>query len=540
MSLDSFEPNEFQEQIESVEDLMKPLYFATVCYATFSFVCFNLFSVNEPVSAAEPITVRIGSKAFTESVILGEALKQLAQSQGAKAVHLAELGGTQVCWKALLAGEIDCYVEYTGTIQQEIVKGEPIRDEESLRSALNESHVRMSRPIGFNNTYALGLTKQTTQKLNIRTLSELARHPELSKLVFRFSDEFLDREDGWKGLSQKYQMDAKDVRGIDHALAYRGLKSGSHQITDVYTTDAEIRYYDLDVLEDDRGYFPVYQAVILYRDDLEQSASNVVESLLQLEGKIDNSRMSELNARTRLDRIDESRVAADFLNEHLNQSIPITSESSASKFAKVIRRITTTTIQHLLLVAVSLSAAILIAIPLGVVAFLKPKLGQAILNTVGIIQTLPSMAVLVFTIPLLGLGAAPAIFALFLYSLLPIVRNTYQGLRDIPSNLRESAVVLGLSRWARLRLVELPLASTSILAGIKTAAVINVGTATIGALVGAGGYGQPILTGIRLDDFQLVMQGAIPAAVLAIVVQAGFGLSERFLIPAGLRIRKSE
>jgi hypothetical protein len=143
------------------------------------------------------------------------------------------------------------------------------------------------------------------------------------------------------------------------------------------------------------------------------------------------------------------------------------------------------------------------------------------------------MAVLVFTIPLLGLGAAPAIFALFLYSLLPIVRNTYQGLHDIPGNLRESAIVLGLTRWARLKLVELPLASTSILAGIKTAAVINVGTATIGALVGAGGYGQPILTGIRLGDFSLVLQGAIPAALLAVVVQSGFGLGERWFVPAG-------
>ncbi len=484
--------------------------------------------------------VRVGSKAFTESVILAEALKHLAQSAGARAEHLAELGGTQVCWKALLAGEIDAYVEYTGTIQQEILDGEPVRNEETMRKVLGLSQVRMSRPLGFNNTYALGLTEESAARLGVRTLSELAAHPELPILKLRFSDEFLERDDGWNGLAAKYGMKVNDVRGIDHALAYRGLKSGSHHLTDVYTTDAEIQFYNLHVLEDDLGYFPVYQAVVLYREDLETKAPRVVEAFRRLEGQIDNVKMSELNARARLDHVDEPRVAAEFLNERLNLAIPLPSESFGGGLAKVTRRVMSTTGQHLLLVLVSLSAAIVFAIPLGVLAYLKPKLGQAILGTVGIIQTLPSMAVLVFTIPLLGLGAAPAIFALFLYSLLPIVRNTYQGLHDIPPNLRESAIVLGLSRRARLRLVELPLASTSILAGIKTAAVINVGTATIGALVGAGGYGQPILTGIRLGDFSLVLQGAIPAALLAVLVQAGFGLAEHGLIPAGLRMKAAD
>lgn len=487
---------------------------------------------------AKPL-VRVGSKAFTESVILGETVKHLIVSAGARAEHLAELGGTQVCWKALLAGEIDVYVEYTGTIQKEIIDGAPVRDEESMRAVLAESQVVMSRPLGFNNTYALGMTEEMAERLGVRTLSELARHAEAKSLKLRFSEEFLERDDGWRGLAAKYDLKSADVRGIDHALAYRGLTSGSHHITDVYTTDAEIRFYNLRVLEDDRGHFPDYQAVVLYRDDLATKAPRVVEALRRLEGRIDNAKMSELNASVRIDSKEESLVAATFLNEALQLHIPISGEATGDKIRKIAGRVLGTTGQHLLLVLVSLTAAIVIAIPLGVLAFLKPKLGQAILGTVGIIQTLPSMAVLVFTIPLLGLGAAPAIFALFLYSLLPIVRNTYQGLHDIPANLRESAIVLGLPRWARLRLVELPLASTSILAGIKTAAVINVGTATIGALVGAGGYGQPILTGIRLGDFSLVLQGAIPAALLAVIVQATFGLAEQWLVPAGLRIKQA-
>jgi osmoprotectant transport system permease protein len=137
----------------------------------------------------------------------------------------------------------------------------------------------------------------------------------------------------------------------------------------------------------------------------------------------------------------------------------------------------------------------------------------------------------------MGIGGPPAIVALFLYSLLPIVRNTYVGLHDIPSDIRESAEALGLPVRARLRLIELPLAARAILAGIKISAVINVGTATLGALIGAGGYGQPILTGIRLDDVGLILQGAVPSAVLALLVQGLFEIAERILVPKGLRLK---
>ena len=135
------------------------------------------------------------------------------------------------------------------------------------------------------------------------------------------------------------------------------------------------------------------------------------------------------------------------------------------------------------------------------------------------------------------MAGLPQLSALFLYSLLPIVRNTYTGLRDIPPPVRESAEALGLPPGARLRLVELPMASREILAGIKTSAVINVGTATLGALIGAGGYGQPILTGIRLDDVGLILQGAIPAALLALLVQGVFDLAELVVVPKGLRLK---
>jgi osmoprotectant transport system permease protein len=240
--------------------------------------------------------------------------------------------------------------------------------------------------------------------------------------------------------------------------------------------------------------------------------------------------MIDMNAEVKLDGVPESIVTSEFLKKNLS----ITTEPKEETF---LTRLVHNTLQHLFLVAISLAAAILISIPLGILSHRKEKIGQAILGIVGIIQTIPSLALLVFMIPLLGIGSAPAIVALFLYSLLPIVRNTYSGLQDIPVGIRESAEALGLPSGARLRLVELPMSSRSILAGIKTSAVINVGTATLGALIGAGGYGQPILTGIRLDNIGLILEGAIPAAVLALLVQGVFDLLELIVVPKGLRLK---
>ena len=300
--------------------------------------------------------------------------------------------------------------------------------------------------------------------------------------------------------------------------------------TDIYTTDAEIDYYGLQTLEDDLHYFPVYRAVLLYRADLEDRAPGAVAALMRLEGRISEADMIRMNELVKIEKVDEGKVAADFLAEHFSVKGEIAHETTIAGVWRHTR-------EHLYLVSISLLAAILISIPLGIIAEKKPGLGQIILSFVGIIQTIPSLALLVFMIPLMGIGGAPAIVALFLYSLLPVVRNTYTGLRDIPPAVRESAEALGLPPGARLMLVELPMASREILAGIKTSAVINVGTATLGALVGAGGYGQPILTGIRLDDVGLILQGAIPAALLALLVQGVFDLAELVVVPKGLRLK---
>lgn len=483
------------------------------------------------VSRAEmPERITVGSKAFTESVILGEMLRHLARQADFDVVHQRQLGGTRVLWNALIGGEIDAYPEYTGTLLREILVKENLHAEEQLRHALAARGLKMTSPLGFNNTYAIGVKTELADKLALRTISDLRKHPEL---VLGFGNEFMDRADGWPGLKQRYRLPHRNVRGLDHDLAYRGIASGSLHVTDLYATDAEIAYYGLRALEDDLGYFPAYEAVILYRADFEQRAPKVVALFQRLVGRVGASTMSEMNAQVKLYGESESVVAARFLKQTLGLDVQY-------RVRTVWQRFWRHTAEHLVLVGISLSAAIVLAIPLGILAARRRRLGQAVLGVAGIIQTIPSLALFVFMIPLLGIGGPPAIVALFLYSLLPIIRNTCAGLKDIPPAIVESAQALGLPSGARLRIVELPLATRAILAGIKTSAVINVGTATLGALIGAGGYGQPILTGIRLDDIALILQGAIPAAALALLVQGLFDGIERGLLPRSLRVQASE
>jgi osmoprotectant transport system permease protein len=473
--------------------------------------------------------VRVGSKKFTESVVLGEIVTQVLRNDGLRAVHRAQLGGTQVLWHALLAGEIDLYAEYTGTIREDILRGAaPGADDESLRKALAAQGVGMSGGLGFEDNYALGMKESDAARLSVARISDLRGLPQLR---LAFSEEFVNRRDGWPTLRERYGLPQTDVRSLDHDLAYRALATGDVDIIDLYTTDAEIPYYRLRVLDDDLRHFPTYRAVILYRLDLPARAASALEAFARLEGRIGTAEMRSLNARAKLERVPEPVVAAGFIATSLGLDVETKPEGRP-------RRIGRHVLEHLALVAVSLSAAILAGIPLGVAAARRRTLGAAILAVAGVVQTIPSLALLVLMIPLLGIGTSPAVAALFLYSVLPIVRNTATGLTGISIPLLESADVLGLSSWARLLKIELPLASPSILAGIQTSAVINVGTATLGALIGAGGLGQPILTGIRLDDLGLILEGAVPSALLALLVQAVFAGAGRWFVPKGLRLQR--
>jgi osmoprotectant transport system permease protein len=478
-----------------------------------------------PRTAAEPAPVRVGSKADTETTILAEIVGQRVRQLGLAVELKLRLGGTRFVWDALRADALDVYPEYTGTLSEQIFSGRGLRGEQALKAELAQLGLGMTRPLGFANNYALGMRRTRAEELGIRTISDLAVHPGLR---LGFSSEFLKRADGWPGLREHYRLPQTDVRGLDHRLAYEALIADSSDVTEVYTTDAEIQRFGLVVLEDDRHFFPLYEAVLVYRLDLEQSAPEAVDAFRQLEGRLTESDVREMNGRAQ-DRVPIPEIAADFLTRRFGEAPAVELESD-------VRRLWRLTLEHLLLVGISLGAAVVVGVPLGILAAGRPRLGQVVLGSAGVIQTIPSLALLVFMIPLLKTETKPALVALFLYSLLPIISGTVVGLRSIPPSLRESAEGLGLSRASQLWLIELPLASHSILAGIRTSAVINVGTATLGALIGAGGYGQPIQTGLQMNDHREILFGAIPAAVLALLVQWSFTFAERFLVPRGLRL----
>ena len=483
------------------------------------------------LSATAPDPVRVASKTFTESVILGELVTEVLQQRGVPAKHLRDLGGTRVVWDALVRGDVDVYPEYTGTLAEEIFAGRVRPD--ALGPALAAAGVELGPALGFENGYALGMREDVADRLGIRRISDLRAHPGLR---FGFSSEFIDRADGWRALQRAYGLPQTQVRGLEHELAYRGLRTGALDVVDLYSTDPEIQAERLRVLEDDRHHFSEYRAVLLVRADLERRVPGSRAALELLRDRIDARVMIAMNARARLDRVPEVKVAGEFLRSQLDGVAAGPAPEPPSRARRILARLG----EHLTLVAISLAMSLVVAIPLGVLAARRRRIGQAVLAAVGVVQTIPSLALLVLMIPLLGIGTKPAIAALFLYGLLPIVRNTHAGLVGISPDLRESADALGLPPTFRLRRVELPLASPSILAGVKTSAVIAVGTATLGALVGAGGFGQPILTGIRLADTSLLLEGALPAAALALGMEAAFDGLERVVVPRGLRIRPEE
>lgn len=492
------------------------------------FSCIPVFLSNSSCGA----DVVIGSKKFTESYVLGEIAKRVLNDAGIPAEHRQGIGGTIILWEALRGGQIDAYPEYTGTIATEILKSDSRVSLDQIRESLEKLGVGMTAPLGFNNTYALVMRRTEAQRLGIRTISDLQKHPELR---FGLTHEFLERKDGWRPLRQRYELPQQNITGIDHALGYSALANGSIDVKDAYSTDAKIEENDLVVLEDDLQFFPKYEAVFLFRSSMRTDA---IAALRRMEGTLDQARMTRLNAEA--ERTKNYTRAADLYFNMGAALAPRASEHSGpSRFDDSFpRKLARWTLRHLQLAGFSLLLSIIVGIPLGIAASRGGALGHVILGFAGIVQTIPSLALLALLVPLpfFGISVRTAIAALFLYGLLPIVRNTATGLQDIPRSLRESAVALGLSPIARLWKIYLPIASRSILSGIKTSAVINIGTATLAALIGAGGLGEPIISGLNLNDHVTILEGAIPAAVLALLVQWCFDLFDRVLIPKGLRI----
>jgi osmoprotectant transport system permease protein len=488
-------------------------------------------------SAAE---LHVGSKRFTESYILGEIIRQSANGAGEAATHSQGLGNTAIVLNALTTASIDVYPEYTGTIAREILKLDTVPPLPELNARLAPMGLAVGIPLGFNNTYALAVRADDARAKNLSRLSDLKAHPELR---LGLSQEFIGRADGWPGLKRVYELPVATPLGLDHGLAYEAIAQKQVDAIDIYSTDAKIDKYGLTVLADDRSYFPRYDAVLLYRADLPQRFPKSWEALQKLAGAIDDAAMRRMNAAAELDGKEFGAVAAAFFAQRAGaaQAHAGTAVRASDFWSKLagpdLARLTLT---HLALVFASLAASIAIGVPLGILAAKRPGTEGLILGTTGVIQTIPSLALLAVLIPVTGrIGVVPAMIALALYALLPIVRNTHAGLTQISRGMMEAAQSLGMKAGTILGNIELPLAAPTILAGIKTSAVINVGTATIAAFIGAGGYGERIVTGLALNDHAMLLAGALPAAALALAIEGAFRIGERWMIPTGLGVRRS-
>ena len=501
------------------------------CSAVSACLLVGLLFIVQPILADTNKTLTIGSKRFTESYILGEVIALAAKgAHEAQVILRSGLGNTGILVAALKAGEIDIYPEYTGTIAREILQSPKDLDLHEMNLLLAPLGLSAGVPLGFNNTYALAMRRDLAEQLNIRSISDLTKHPQLR---MGLTQEFIGRQDGWAGLKARYDLPQQTPRGIDHGLIYGALEAKQIDVIDAYTTDAMLKRYPLLILEDDRHYFPAYEAVLLYRSGLPARLPKTWVSVEKLKDTISESVMIDMNSQAEQEKIGFLQIARTFL---AGENTPQSSRNFLNTlFANDFWRLLG---EHSQLVFVSLIFSILVGVPLGVLSFELPALRQFVLGTVSVIHTIPSLALFALFIPLLGkIGTVPAICALVLYGLLPIVRNTYSGLSDIPADIQECSKMLGLGRFYRLFTIEMPLSMRSILSGIKTSAVINVGTATIAAFIGAGGFGERIAQGLALNDNLMLLAGAIPAAGLALIVHALFEFSEVWLVPRGLKLR---
>jgi osmoprotectant transport system permease protein len=479
-----------------------------------AFLACLLCCAGTAASAAAGETIQVGSKRFTESYVLGEIL-----AQGGGGAHKPGLGNTAILYEALRSGAIDAYPEYTGTIAREILKDEGGTDLGALNRRLAPLGLAASIPLGFSNSYALGVRAADARRLGLRSIADLKAQPQLR---IGLSHEFLGRRDGWPGLKAAYGL-PQAPRGLDHGVAYEALARGELDVVDLYTTDAKIARSDVALLADDRGFFPPYDALLLHREDAPRRFPQAFAAWRKLEGRIDAATMRRLNARAELDKLPFQQVAREFLGGAAGARPSLARAVFAGDFWRLL-------LEHAGLVAASLAAAVAAGVPLGIAAARLRGLAQPVLVTTGLIQTIPALALLALLIPVTGtIGVWPALIALFLYALLPIVRNAHAGLMEVPPGVREAAIALGLERSQVLLRIELPLAAPTILAGVKTSAIVNVGTATIAAFIGAGGFGERIAQGLALNDGTMLLAGALPAAGLALAVHALFELIERRL-----------
>jgi osmoprotectant transport system permease protein len=499
------------------------------------------------VAAAPNRRVVVASKPFGESYLLSEMFAQLLEARGLEVERRPGLGATEIAFAALRDGRIDVYPEYTGTgllaILGESPRGSP---QEVYARVCGEFGrrwgVRWLPPLGFENTYAIAVRADTARRLGLRTLSDLARHGR--DLRGGFTADFLGRADGLAGLERAYGLRLASSSPLSPALKYKALRSGAVDVIDGYSTDGPLSTGALVVLEDDRHFFPPYQAAALVAPRLQKEEPRALAALTELSDRLEVAAMRRFNEQVEVQGQPVASVARRALTElGLVGTAEVGQGGSGDagsgqglvsylwgERAAILRY----TARHLWLVGIALLAAIAVAVPLGLALERLRRGSEAALRVLGLLQTIPSIALLAFMLPWLGIGVVPALVALFLYAIYPIARNTYAGVRGADPSAVEAARALGMTPRQVLVQVRLPLAAPIIMTGVRTAAVITVGTATLAAFIGAGGLGEPIVSGLALDDLRQVLAGALPAAALALGVDGLFALCQRALAPRGL------
>jgi len=496
----------------------------------------------------------VASKPFGESYLLAEMLAQLLERAGRRVERKPGLGATEVAFRALRSGAIDVYPEYVGTglvaILGDTVTAAMRSDPRiAFAQVATDSRTRFGvhwlPPLGFQNGYAIAVRRAVATQYHLRTLSDLAASP--ARLVAGFTSDFIGRNDGWPGLRDAYGLRLRDVRPLAPAVKYEAIARRAVDIIDGYATDGLLAKYDLVTLEDDRHFFPPYEAAALASAHLMRDDPGAIAALTALSGRLTETRMREWNHAIEVD----GRAVPDVARAAL-AAAGLAADGDTSATARlgttpregfwpffVARRAETLRLagEHMRLVLIALCLAILVAVPLALAVVSQPRTAEAVLQALGVVQTIPGLALLAFMIPFLGIGTLPAIVALWGYALLPIARSTIAGLRIADPDALAAVDAMGATPRQALLWVRLPLAAPIVLSGIRTAAVLTVGTATLAAFIGGGGLGEPIVTGLGLADMRLVLSGAIPAAVLAIAVDALLALVERAVVPRHLRAR---
>jgi osmoprotectant transport system permease protein len=498
--------------------------------------------------------VVVASKPFGESFLLAEMFSQILESRGFSVERKPGLGATEIAFGALRTNAIDVYPEYTGTglvaILHDTLPDSLTADPRAVfahvaRRFADLYQVHWLPPLGFQNTYAIAVTRSTANRYHLRTLSDLAR--ESPHLTAGFTADFIGRSDGLVGLSRVYGLRPRAVRPLAPAVKYQALAGGAVDVIDGYSTDGLLARYDLVTLVDDRHFFPPYEAAALVSGRLDSQISGATAALTLLSGRLDETTMRQLNQRVEVDGEDIKKVASDELTAlglvgsgggHGVQGMQSVQHSGFWRYLWDRRAtLAALTVRHLELVALALLAAVIIAVPLGLGLERTRRIAEPTIGALGVLQTIPSIALLAFMIPLLGVGVVPALVALWLYALYPIARGTYTGVRDADPDAVAAAEALGTTPAQRLLWVRLPLAAPVIMAGIRTAAVITVGAATLAAFIGAGGLGEPIVAGLALADTRMILSGALPAAALALAVDGVLAIVELLVAPAHRRKR---